>query len=322
MNRKTFLRVALMAAVLAVSLPSHADNFPSKPIRFVVPFAPGGASDVLARLVGQHMGQSMKQSIVVDNKLGAGGSIATAEVARSAPDGYTILMATSSTHGINPAIYKKLPYDAVKDFAPITTLTLSDYALVVPATSPYKTIQELIAGNKRKQLSYASNGTGTTSHLASALLGIRAGTEFMHIPYKASTPAMTDLMGGQVDFLIDNTSTAQQNLPTGKLRILATTGKQRGESSKNIPTMLESGVPDYEVVGWWAFLAPAGTPKAVVDRLHDEFAKAVEVPEVKARMVSMGYPPLIKTPAETASFISSEMDKFKRIAQAINLQLD
>lgn len=318
---KTFFK-GLLASSFALALTVHAQDYPNRPIRIVVPFVAGGATDILARLLGERMGQSMRQPFVVENKAGAGGTVATSEVAKAPADGYTLLMATSSTHGINPAVYKSLKYDALKDFAPISTVALSEYALVVPASSPYRSVAELLQGNAKKQLSFASNGNGTTSHLASALFAIRTGTEFIHVPYKASSPAMTDLMGGQVDFLIDNTSTALQNATSGRLRILATTGRERAAASKDVPTMRESGVKDFEVTGWWALMAPAGTPPSIVERLYKEVQKAVADPEAQKRMSSMGNDPMIKSPAETRAFIETEMKKFKTIATAIQLQLD
>lgn len=322
-------RRALLAATLCICtvgslLPAVAQsNYPTRPIRLVVPNLPGGSSAILGRLIAERMGHSMGQPVVIDNKAGAGGSVGTAEVARAAPDGYTILLGTSSSHAINPAVYTKLKYDVIKDFSLITTLALSEYALSVPASSPYKSVQDLLKGNsKDKPLRYGSNGNGSTSHLASALLGVKTGNEFIHVPYKSSSAAMTDLLGAQIDFAIDNTNAAHANEASGKLRILATTGAVRAPSSKNIPTMREAGVPDYEVTGWWVLAAPAGTPPAIVERLHKEIVKAVDDPTVKKRMVEMGNPPFIKTPQETTAFVVSEIKKFKGIADSINLHLD
>lgn len=194
---QNFIKTTILIGGLATSLAALADDYPSKPIRLIVPFAAGGNSDALARILADRMGRNMKQSIIVEAKVRAGGSVGTPEVAKAAPDGYTILLGTSSTHAINPAVYSKLPYDAVKNFAPVTTLALSDYALVVPGTSPYKTMAELLKGSASNQLKYASNGSGTTSHLASALLAMKVGTEFLHIPYNSSSPAMPDLMGAR-----------------------------------------------------------------------------------------------------------------------------
>lgn len=298
-------------------------DYPAKPIRFVVPNLPGGSSDILARMIGDRMGRSMGQSVVVDNRAGAGGSVGTAEVARAAPDGYTILMGTSSSHAINQAVYPNLKYNVVKDFSLITTVALSEYALSVPSSSPFRSVQDLLKANsKDKALRYASNGNGSTTHLAAALLGMKTGNEFIHVPYKSSSAAMTDLMGGQVDFAIDNTAAAQQNATTGKIRVLATTGAVRAPSSKDIPTMREAGVADYEVIGWWVIAAPAGTPPAIVERLNKEIAKAVNEPDVKKKMEEMGNPPFLKTPAETTAFVTSEVAKFKTIADAIHLRLD
>ncbi len=322
MKSTPLLKSLLLALGLSIGTAACAADYPAKPIRMIVANTAGGASDILARLISGPMSDSMGVPVIVENKPGAGQTIGTAEVARAQPDGYTILLATSSSHAINPAVYKNLPYDALKDFSPVTTLALSEYALVVPSSAPHKTVADLVASNKSKQLTFASNGNGTTSHLASALLAIRSGQEFIHVPYRSSSPAMTDLMGGQVDFLIDNTATAVQNAQTGKLRILATSGAQRAAITKDIPTMQEAGVPDYEVTGWWAVLAPAGTPKDIVERLNKEVAKAVAVPSVKETMSGMGNDPVIKSPEETLAFIQGEMKKYGDIAKAINLQID
>lgn len=321
-TRKLLLACACTALIASLPAAQAQSNYPTKPIRLVAPYVAGGNSDILARIIGERIGRSMGQSVIVDNKAGAGGSIATAEVAKAVPDGYTILLGTSSTHAINPAVYTKLRYDALNDFSPITTLALSDYALVVPSTSPYKTIQDFLKARPAQPLQYASNGAGTTSHLASALVGVKMNRVYTHIPYKGSSPAMVDLMGGQVDFLIDNTSTALTNAATGKLRILATTGAQRGNVTKGVPTLREAGVPDYEVVGWWVFLAPPNTPAEIVNRLNQEIIKATQDPDVRKRMADMGNEPFTKTPAETKDFIASEMKKFKTIANSIRLQLD
>ncbi|MGE0801821.1 MAG: Bug family tripartite tricarboxylate transporter substrate binding protein [Lautropia sp.] len=322
---RCLLAVAVAAATcLTAAAPAQAqDNYPDRPIRLVVAAVAGGTADILARSIAERMRQSMGQPVVVDNKPGAGQTLGTAEVARARPDGYTIQLGTSSSHAINPAVFRKLPYDVLKDFSFVTTVALSDYALSVPASSPFKSVGDLLKGNsKEKPLRYASNGNGSTSHLASALLGVKAGQEFIHVPYKSSAPAMTDLMSGQVDFLIDNTAAAQANEATGRIRILATTARERGPKSRNIPTLIEAGVPDYEVIGWFAMIAPAGTPAPIVNRLNQEIAKALNDPEVNKRMTEMGNPPLIKTPEETTAFVKSEIAKFKAVTSAIDLQLD
>lgn len=315
-------KTILLAVALTACASAQAAKYPDKPITIVVANTPGGASDILARLISQPMSQDMGVPVIVENRPGAGQTIGTAEVARAAPDGYTILLATSSSHAINPAVYKKLPYDASKDFSPITTLALSEYALAVPISSPYKSVAELLQGNKRQELRFGSNGSGTTSHLASELFAMRMGTKFLHIPYRSSAQAETDLLGGQIDFLIDNTSTVLQNAQTGKLRVLATTGAKRADISKDFPTMQESGVPDYEVTGWWTVLAPAGTPRPIVDQLNAEIAKIVARPDVKERMERMGNNPVIKSPEETRKFIDEEMKKYADIAKAIHLSID
>jgi tripartite-type tricarboxylate transporter receptor subunit TctC len=318
------LSLALFAFMALAGPQAQAADCGDKPIRLVVPFGAGGTADVLGRLLAERMGANMKRSIIVDNRVGVGGSIGATEVARSTPDGCTLLLATSSTHGINPAVYHNLKYDALKDFAPITLVAISDYALVVPANSPYRTLPELLKA--KEQLRYASSGNGTTSHLASAMLALRTQSNttanWTHVPYKSSPPAMQDVMGGQVDFLIDNTSTAVPLRTAGRVRILATTGATRDAATPDVPTIAESGVPGYEVLGWWALLAPAGTPPAVVQKLHDEAARVLTEPTVKAKLVEAGNPPDPRSPEATRDYIASELKNFKAVVDKIGLKID
>ena len=325
-------RTRVLAAGLGVLLiatgglrAAHAQDYPSpaKPIRIVMPFAAGGSGDVVARLLAQKMGDNMKTPIIIDNKGGAGGSLGAMDIAKSPPDGYNLLMGTSSTHGINPAIYSSLKYDAYKDFTFISPVALSEYALVVPADSPYHSVAELVAAAKAgKDIRYSSSGNGTTSHLAAALFATRTGANFIHIPYKSSPQALTDLIGGQVDFHITNTSAVLPYEQTGKLHILATTAKQRAEVTKNVPTMIEAGVKDYEVIGWWAMFAPAGTPAPILDRLNLEMKKALADPVLKEKMSSIGADPFYLSRADTQAFIAAELKKFKAIVDAAGAKID
>lgn len=314
--------LALAAGVLPTA---HAEEYPnpSKPIRIVMPFAAGGSGDVLARLLAQKMGDNMKATVIVDNKGGAGGSLGAMDIAKSAPDGYNLLMGTSSTHGINPAIYSSLKYDAYKDFSFISPVALSEYALVVPTDSPYKSVGELVAAARQgKDIRYSSSGNGTTSHLAAALFASRSGANFTHIPYKSSPQALTDLIGGQVDFHITNTSAVIPYEQTGKLKILATSARQRAAVTKNVPTMIEAGVKDYEVIGWWAMFAPAGTPAPVLDRLNLEMKKALADPALKEKMSSIGADPFYLSRADTQAFIAAELKKFKAIVDTAGAKID
>ncbi len=316
-------QVLLLA--LGCVLHAHAaDDYPSasRPIRIVMPFAAGGSGDVVARLLAQKMGENMKATIIVDNKGGAGGSLGAMDVAKAAPDGYNLLMGTSSTHGINPAIYSSLKYDAYKDFSFISPVALSEYALVVPAASPFRTVADLVNASKTQPIRYSSSGNGTTSHLAAALLATRTGADFVHVPYKSSPQALTDLIGGQVDFHITNTAAVVPYEQTGKLRILATTAKQRAAVTKNVPTMVESGVKDYEIIGWWALFAPANTPAAILDRLNLEVQKALADPALREKMTSIGADPFYLSRKDTQTFIAGELHKFKAIVDAAGAKID
>lgn len=265
----------------------------------------------------------MNQTIVIENRSGAGGSIGSLEVARAPANGYTMLVGTSSTHGINPWIYK-LPYDVAKDFAPISMLATTDYALSVnPKFNPgVASIRDLInlAGSRRT--TYGSTGNGTTSHLGAALFAKIAKTDFVHIPYKSQAPAQIDLLGGQVDFMVDNVSVVLPHAKAGKLRILATSGRTRTAVTPDSPTMIESGVPDYEIVGWFVLLAPAGTPESIINTLNVETVKALNLPEVRERMLADGNTPFSASAGETKAYLASQLAKFKTVVEAAGAQID
>jgi tripartite-type tricarboxylate transporter receptor subunit TctC len=322
---KKHLIIGLCSALAVVaSNVSHAQEstYPSRPIRLVVPFTPGGGSDTIGRLVGQKLSKSFNQAVVIENKPGAGGSIGTQEVARAPADGYTLLLATSSTHGINPWLYSKLSYDAIKDFAPISILATTDYALAVNSSAPAKNVEDLIKQAKATRMTYASSGNGTTSHLAAALLTKLTNASFEHIPYKSSGPALNDLLGGQVNFMFDNTSVILPHAKAGKLRILATSGAARSAVSKDIPTMMESGVANYQIIGWWALLAPGGTPQPIIEKLNKEVVKAMESADVKDRLIAIGNEPFSTSPTQAKEFIAAELNKFKPLVELAGAKLD
>lgn len=316
--------MTLISCVVGVaSAQSPSPSWPSKPVTVVVPFTPGGGGDSLTRMLSQPLTEALGQTIIVDNKPGAGGSIGAKFVAAATPDGYTLLNGTSSTHGINPWLYSRLGYDVLKDFEPITVLAISDYALGVPLNSPARSVSDLLTMHKANKLMYASSGNGTTSHLASALFANLSQSDFQHVPYKSSGPALQDLIGGQISFFFDNTSVLMPQAKAGKLRILATSGASRSAATPDVPTMAESGVPHYDVIGWWALFAPANTPKPVIERLHREVSKVLESPAIRQKIVAMGNivaPPM--SPAEAKAFVKSEYEKFGTIVKMAGVKLD
>ena len=327
LHRRTIIRtavLALCAAAVPFAPQAAAQAWPSKPITYVVPFPAGGTTDVLARIIGQKLGPALGTTIVVENKPGAGGNVGSEFVARAAPDGYTILGGTISSHSINVSLYPKLPYDPVTSFQPITLIGTNPNILVVPASSPYKSVQDVTAALKAKpgSLSYASAGNGTSQHLSAELYKFLAGIDMVHIPYKGSGPAIQDVMGGQVPMMFDTSVVAGPHIESGRLRALAVTSGKRASAFPNVPTMAESGVPGYDVVSWQAIFAPAGTPKPIVDRLHAELAKILQDPEVRDRLAKLGLDPSGMTPAELTAFQRTEIDKWAKVIKAANIKID
>lgn len=306
--------VLMWASFSSVSL-AQAD-YPNKPLKIVVAFGPGGGSDTLARMLGQKMQETFKQAVIIDNKPGAGGSIGTREVQKAAPDGYTLILATSSTHGINPFVIKNVGYDAVKDFTHIAVFANTDYALAVPTNSPYKNFGDLIRVGKTKQIDYASSGNGSTSHLAGALLAQKTQTNLVHIPYKSSDSARTDVLGGQVAFMFDNTAIFLPHAKGGKVRILATSGLTRSLAAKDIPTLSESGVPGFEVMGWFALTGPAGMPASIVEKLNREVSRIMALPETKEKMLSLGFESMPMGVAESPAYVAKQLTAYKNMVEA------
>lgn len=326
--RRRLLREGACAALLGLfavgaSAQAGAPNWPARPITIVVPFTPGGGTDVLSRMLAQSLSSALGQPVISENKPGAGGSIGTKAVAAAAPDGHTLLVGTSSTHGINPWVYPRLGYDVQKDFEPVAVLAITDYALAVPPNSPARSVEELIALGRTRNLMYGSSGSGTTAHLATVLLSKSSGAEFVHVPYKSSGPALQDLLAGEIAFLFDNTSVLMPLAKAGRLRILATSGSSRSGATPDIPTVGESGVSGYSVIGWWVLYAPASTPRPVLERLRREVGTILEDASFRQRIVDMGYiaaPAL--SPAETRGFLKAEYDKFGAIVKAAGVKLE
>jgi tripartite-type tricarboxylate transporter receptor subunit TctC len=302
------------------------DRWPSKPINYIVPFPAGGTTDVLGRLIGQKLGAALGTTIVIENKGGAGGSLGSEVASHAPPDGYTLLGGTISSHAINVSLYPRLGYDPVKSFTPITLIGTNPVVLVVNQASPYKTLADVVAAAKaKKQLSSASAGSGTSQHLALELLKSKAGIDITHIPYKGSGPAIQDVMAGQVDMMFDTTVVAGPQIDSGRLRALAVTSSRRLASMPNVPTVAESGVPglaDYEVVSWQAIYAPAGTPKAIVDRLHTEIAKILKEPDVMERMTKLGIQGSDMSTEQIVQFQKAEVAKWAVVIKNANVKLE
>ena len=313
------MKVSPIAALLlaAVSLPAAAQQYPSKPLRIIVPFAPGGASDVIARILAAKLTDSLGQTVVVDNRPGAGANIGIGIAAKSPADGYTLSF-TSSSLAINPSLYKKLTYDPVKDFAPITLATLIPFILVTHPSVPVNTLRQLVtfAAARPRQLSYASSGAGNATHLSMALFERMAKLELVHVPYKGTGQGIIDLMGGHVQLMFGSIPSTMPQVRAGKLRLLAISSAKRSAVLPNTPTVAESGVAGYELTSWYGALAPAGTPAAIVNRLNSEMVKVLHHPEVKSRLTDEGAEPVGNSPQQFAAFILSERSKYAEVVSA------
>jgi tripartite-type tricarboxylate transporter receptor subunit TctC len=314
-TRSVIYGAAIVPLTMLVSGVAFGQAYPTHPIRMVVPFSAGaGVTDIMARLVGQHLGVNLGQQIVIDNRPGAGGIPGTEVVSRAAPDGYTLLM-TNVALAVNAYLYPKLPYDALKDFTPVTMVNSAPLLLVVHPALPAKSVKELIdyAKSHPGQLNYGSGGVGSTPHLSGELFKSLAGIDAVHVPYKGGAPALTDLVGGQLSFMIENVPGTMPFVKAGKLRALAITSAKRSPLEPALPTMAEAGVPGYEVIGWNGIVAVKGTPPAIVARLHTEVAKILRTPEVTQRLAALGAEPVGNTPDEFGAFIKAEMARWGKI---------
>lgn len=317
-----FIRMMLLA-VLAFSLGiAQAQSYPSKPIRMVVPFPPGGGTDVTARLLAQKLGERLGQSVIVENVSGAGGKVGTAAVARAAPDGYTLLVGQTGPNTIAPSLYANLGYDAENDFASITNLIRMPLFLVVPAASPYKTLGDLVAdGKKRTDLNYASAGLGTLGHLTAELFNTLAGTRFAIIPYRGSAPALTALLSGDASFHFAAGVDALPQMTSGKMRALAVVGDSRTSLAPEVPSATEAGVPGLTANLWYGLLAPAKTPRAVIERLHNETVRILKEPDVQARFVTLSAEAAPTSPAELDAIIKADIAKYAKIVKAAGIKV-
>jgi tripartite-type tricarboxylate transporter receptor subunit TctC len=324
-NRPTALRCACIGLLLGCAQsPASAQTpaYPTKPIRFVVPFPPGGGNDTIARLIGQRLAASLGQQVVIDNRAGAGGVIGAEAVARSPADGYTMLLAGVATFGIGPNLRRKIPYDPVRDFDAVSLIASAPLLVVVHPSLPVKSVKELIAFAKARpgQINYASNGVGASSHLAVELFNIMTGTRLVHIPYKGLSQALTDVLAGQVPVMFSSAVAMLPHVKSGKVRAIAMTGDRRSPAIPAIPTVIEAGVPGYETGSWYGVVVPAGTPKAAVSRLAQEIVAITKSPEITARLVDEAVIPVASSPEAFAAHIRSELARWAKVIRAANIE--
>jgi tripartite-type tricarboxylate transporter receptor subunit TctC len=320
--RRTVL-AALAALAVAAPLAAMAQDFPGRPIKLVVPFGPGTTTDIVARIYAEAMSKPLGQAIVVENKAGAGGNIGSDLVAKAAPDGYTIVMGTVGTHAINPGLYRKMPYDAQKDFAPIGFAGYTPTLLVVAANSPLQSLKDLQAAAKKSGgISFASAGNGTSGHLAGELLKARLGGEMVHVPYKEGGLALSDVMAGQTQFMFYHPAAVMPQVKAGKLRALGVSSAKRTAAAPDVPTIEEQGFGPFDLVAWFMLYAPAATPAPVLAKLRDAVAQAVTNPEVKAKLAAQGLEvPLLK-PDELRAFNRTEIAKWSELVTRSGAQVD
>ena len=326
MMKRALFRMA-RALALAAFLPAAAhalDAYPNKPIKLVVPFPPAGGTDVLSRAIAQAMSSQNKWLIVIDNKPGAGGNIGLDAAAKSPPDGYTIAMGQTANLAVNPALYSTMPFDPLKDFAPIALISSQPLILVVSDSSPYRTLKELVDAAKKNpgKVNMASSSNGTIGHIGGEIFQRRAGIKMTHVPYKGAGPAVTDLMGGSVDCFFGNTQAVGGLVTAGRLRPLAVTSPQRLANFPNVPTVAEQGYPGFDAATWSGLVAPAGTPPAVVDKLNAAANKALGSSEMKAKLLEDGSTPLGGTPKQFADFIRKEHAKWGAAVRDADIKLD
>jgi len=326
LRRRRELLIALIALAWAtqVTAADSGQSYPNRPIRFIVPFAPGGSTDTLARTVGQKLGEALGEQVVVDNRSGGNGNIGTDLVAHAAPDGYTILLGYIANLAIGPSLYAKLPFDPVKELAPVTQLAVAPNILVVHPSVPAKNFKEFIAYAKAnpQKVNFASAAVASPGHLAGELLNHAAGIHMQHVPYKGSGQAVVDLVGGQVQVMVSGMSSVMPHIKAGRLRALAVTGAQRSPAVPDIPTIAESGFPKFEATAWYGVLVPARTPKAIVTRLHDEIVRALKMPDVKERLESVGFEIVGSTPEAFGAYIKSEIVKWAPVVKASGAKAD
>jgi tripartite-type tricarboxylate transporter receptor subunit TctC len=315
-----FVSLVFMAATTS----APAQQYPTKAVRLIVGFPAGGTSDIMARLTGQKLSEAWGQTFIIDNRPGAGGNIGTELVAKAAPDGYTLLVSPGSTLTSNPAVYSKVPFDTVRDFAPVTMIAGVPNALVVHPSVPASNVKELIALAKSRpgQLAYASTGAGQSTHLSAELLKTSAGINMIHVPYKGSAPALTDIVAGQVSVMFDNLPSVLPFIKSGRLKPLAVSSAARSRALPEVPTVAESALPGFDVTVWFAVLAPAATPREIVNRLNAEVVKAVKTQDMRERLAQQGAEAIGNTPEDFAAIIKRDLAKWAKVVKDANIKLD
>lgn len=318
MNLHKSMAALCAAALLGWGALASAQNYPTKSVRFVIPFAPGGSTDTLARAMGGKLSELLGQQVVIDNRPGANGDIGTSIVARAVPDGYTIVLGYIANFGIGPSLYDKMPYDPVKDFAPVTQVAGASNILVIHPSVPAKNFKEFIAYAKAnpKKVTFASASVASVGHLTGELLNDLAGIDMVHVPYKGSGQAISDLVGGHIKVMISGMASTLPHVRSGKLRGIATTGAKRTPATPDLPTIAESGFPGFEATSWFGVLAPAGTPKPVIARLNKDIIRALQDPAVAKRLADVGFEITTGTPEQFAAYIKSEIKKWAKVVKA------
>jgi tripartite-type tricarboxylate transporter receptor subunit TctC len=317
------MKILVACLIIAVAPAAVAQgDYPNRPIRLIVTVPPGGAADFIARLVGAKLAESLGQAVLVDNRAGAGGTIATDSVAKAPADGYTLLQNSITTHGVGPHLYAKLPYDPVKDFAPVSGLALLPLIMAVNAELPARNVNELVRFSKTNPLNFASSGNGGAPHMAAELFKSETGASITHVPYKGSGPAVADLVGGRVQMMFDAAPSLIQHVKSGKLRVLAAASAQRNRLLPEVPTFAELGYPKVAVSLWYGLLAPAGTPRPVIDRLNRETVKALESADVREKLLAQGAEPMPGPPEAFGAFMREEMAKWAPVVKQAGVKLD
>ena len=321
---RTLVALLLAAAALAAPAVAGAQAYPSRPVKLVVPFPPGGSLDITGRLIAQRLTDMWGQAVVVENKPGAGGNIGADFVAKAAPDGYTILLGALSTHAVNPNLYAKMPYDAVRDFAPITLIATTPNVLVVNAATPVGNVREFIAWTKANpgKLAFGSGSNGSAGHLAGELYKVDTGTDAVHIPFKGGAPATQALLAGDTQFMFDNLANAMAQVKAGKLKALAVTTAERSTLVPELPTMAEAGLPGFDISTWYGLFAPAGTPAAIIAKWNADVTRILNTPDVRAKLMADGAEPAPDTPEQFAQMIARELAKYARIIKASGAKVD
>ena len=322
-TRRILHSISFAVSILCWAAGALAQTYPGKSIRIIVPFAAGGPTDVLARSIANNLSDTWGQSVLIDNRPGANTIIGTDAAAKSPPDGHTLLLMANNLT-INPGFYQNLPYDAIRDFAPISLFATSPLLLVVPSSAPAKSVKELIALARTRPggLHFGSPGNGSPPHLAGELFNTLAGVKLVHVPYKAVTTAVTDLIGGQLDLMFPGSPIALPHVKTGKLRAIATTGAKRTAAAPELPTVAEAGLPNYEIALWYGLLAPANTPPAIIQRLHAEVTRIVALPAVSQQWAALGAEPLNTTPEQFAAYLKDDIVKWQKVVRDSGAKMD